>query len=35
MVSLRETLELGDEIVRRLREQPSSASVADEGERLT
>lgn len=34
VASLSDTLELGDEIARRLREQPSSASVADEGERL-
>jgi Mg2+ and Co2+ transporter CorA len=34
LASLRETLELGAEIERRLREHPSSASVADEGERL-
>jgi magnesium transporter len=34
VASLSETLELGDEIVRRLHERPSSASVADDGERM-
>ena len=34
MAGLEETLELGETIEHRLREQPRSASMADEGERL-
>jgi magnesium transporter len=34
VAALRETLDLGDKMAHRLREYPTSASVADEGERL-